>query len=245
MSPTISVVIPVRDDAAELHECLRHLAQQHLRPHEVIVVDNGSLDDSAAVARAAGARVIAEPRPGIPFAAAAGYDASRGDVIARLDADSRPRPGWTAAVSARLSDPEVDALTGWGLFRDLPPLLGWPATITYLAAYYAMTGAAIGALPLWGSSMAIRRTAWEQARSQVHLTEDVHDDMDLAFVLGPRPESPATTVKFEPRMRADVSARSLRPGPQWNLRLRRAGTTLRTHWDSAPPWQRWGARGES
>lgn len=42
--PTLSVVIPVKDDAAELRRCLRALARQTLPPDEIIVVDNASTD---------------------------------------------------------------------------------------------------------------------------------------------------------------------------------------------------------
>lgn len=96
--PRVSVVIPVRDDAGHLDRCLRALAVQTSPPWEVVVVDNGSTDDTPAVARAHGARVVPQPRVGIPVAAATGYDAARGEVIARLDADSVPPPDWVARV---------------------------------------------------------------------------------------------------------------------------------------------------
>src|SRR5690606_38180984 len=99
----ISVVIPARDDARHLDRCLRALATQTHPPWEVVVVDNASTDDTAAVARAHGARVVAEPRVGIPAAAATGYDAASGEVIARLDADSVPPPDWVARVGAAMS----------------------------------------------------------------------------------------------------------------------------------------------
>src|SRR3954452_8207081 len=87
---TVSVVIPVKDDAVALERCLRLLGQQTVAPLEVVVVDNGSRDASAAGARRHGARVVTEPTPGIPAAASTGYDAARGDLIARCDADSVP-----------------------------------------------------------------------------------------------------------------------------------------------------------
>ncbi|RIJ54999.1 glycosyltransferase, partial [Clavibacter lycopersici] len=68
--PTVSVVIPVRDDAGHLRACLQALAGQTVAPDEVVVVDNASRDDSAEVARLAGARVVHEPVVGIPAAAA-------------------------------------------------------------------------------------------------------------------------------------------------------------------------------
>ena len=92
--PSISVVIPARNDAIALEGCLQALQYQSLAPLEVVVVDNASSDATAEVARRYGARVLVEEQVGIPQAAAAGYDSARGDVIARLDADSRPGAGW-------------------------------------------------------------------------------------------------------------------------------------------------------
>ncbi|MBM3717283.1 MAG: glycosyltransferase family 2 protein, partial [Actinobacteria bacterium] len=96
--PTVSVVIPVRDDAEHLRRCLDALTTQTRRADEIVVVDNGSRDDSADVARAAGARVVLCAEPGIPAAAATGYDAARSDLILRLDADSIPEPTWIAST---------------------------------------------------------------------------------------------------------------------------------------------------
>lgn len=236
-SLTVSVVIPVLDDAAELAVCLRALAAQTHVPDEVVVVDNGSADDSAAVARAAGARLVHEPRRGIPYAAAAGYDAATCDVIARLDADSRPSPGWLERITAVMTHPDVDAVTGPGRFHDLPVVVRTVAAWTYLGAYFGSTALAVGGVPLWGSNMAVRRTVWHAARDRIHVDADVHDDMDLTFALGPD-----ATVRFDRRLRVDVSARSLHLGPQWRARMGRAVTTLRLNWAHQPPWERWRRR---
>jgi glycosyltransferase involved in cell wall biosynthesis len=106
---SVSVVIPVKDDAVPLERCLAALARQSVAPLEVVVVDNGSVDDSAGVAARYGARVVPEPAPGIPAAAATGYDAALGDVIARCDADTLPPPDWVARLLAGLH-PGVDAV---------------------------------------------------------------------------------------------------------------------------------------
>ncbi|MBE7325215.1 glycosyltransferase family 2 protein [Nocardioides sp. Y6] len=232
--PSISVVIPVRDDARELEVCLALLAEQSHPPLEVVVVDNGSTDDSAVVAHAAGARVVTEPRPGIPHAAATGYDAARGEVIARLDADSRPGPDWVAQVAAALADDGVDAVTGPGRFYDVPWPLRGLAGLVYLGAYFVLTWLALANTPLWGSSMGLRRTAWERVSPLVHRDDDVHDDMDLAFVLGPR-----ARVRYLRTLRVGVSGRSLVGTQQLRRRMARAVTTLRLNWTVSPPWERW------
>lgn len=233
---TVSVVIPVRDDAPALARCLDLLAEQTLPPWEVVVVDNASSDDSAEVARRAGARVVEEPRVGIPAAASAGYDAARGQVIARLDADSRPGPRWLEHLVAQLeSAPEVDALTGTGKFHDLPRGARTAASVGYLGSYYVMAHLALARTPLWGSCMAIRRAAWLAVREEVERHDpEVHDDFDLAGVLDRR-----FVTRLDRRWRVGVSARSLRGRAQRRRRLERAWRTIERSWDMAPPWERW------
>ena len=88
--PRVSVVIPCLNEAANIEECVGS-AFRALREHgiegEVVVVDNGSEDDSAALARAAGARVVEEPERGYGNAYLAGFAEARGDYIVMIDAD--------------------------------------------------------------------------------------------------------------------------------------------------------------
>jgi glycosyltransferase involved in cell wall biosynthesis len=236
---TVSVVIPVRDDAAALRRCLHSLTRQTTAPIEIVVVDNASTDDSAAIATRYGARIVTEPVVGIPAAAAAGYDAARGDVIARCDADTVPPPDWVAHIANVMGAcPAPDAVTGSGRFYDLPPWLAPLARPVYLGSYYVLVHAALGHRALWGSNMAIRRNVWEQVRGAVHRYEtEIHDDMDLAFALGPR-----RRLTYDRTLVVGVSARSLRGRSQIRRRLRRAVRTLRLNWRLAPPWERWHAR---
>lgn len=233
---TVSVVIPVRDDAGHLDACLTLLATQTHPPDEVVVVDNGSSDASADVARRHGARVVHEPRPGIPVAAAAGYDAARGSLLLRLDADSRPGPGWVAHAVRVLADPAVDAVSGSGRF-DLPGPAGVLLAHAYLGAYYALGHLAAGHPVLWGSCAALRTDAWRRVRTHVSRHADVHDDLDLAMALGPR-----SGVVVDRSWRVVVSARSVRPGRQWGQRFARAFRTLRLQWAVMPPRARWAVR---
>ena len=89
-STLVSVVIPCLDEAENIELCVR-TAREALRSNgidgEVIVVDNASEDDSAALAAAAGARVVSEPRRGYGSAYLAGFAAAKGDYIVMADAD--------------------------------------------------------------------------------------------------------------------------------------------------------------
>ncbi|NMR19088.1 glycosyltransferase family 2 protein [Cellulomonas fimi] len=237
--PSLSVVIPAKDDAVALDRCLRLVARQTHAPLEVVVVDNGSTDATARVAAAHGARVVPEPRPGIPAAAATGYDAARGDVVVRCDADSAPPPDWLARVAARMSaDPTLDALTGTGYFYDLPRWAEPVLRRAYLGSYYALVHLALAHTALWGSNLAFRRATWHEVRHLVHRDDaELHDDIDLAFQLGP-----ARRTAYDGALRVGVSARSLRGGAQLRRRFRRAFRTLAVNWRVEPPWERWRRR---
>src|SRR3954468_22368980 len=150
---SVSVVIPVKDDADQLRTCLAALAAQTVRPREIIVVDNGSSDESAEIAWDAGARVITERTPGIAAAASTGYDSASGDIIGRLDADSLPGPTWVADL-ARAFQREQDAaaVTGGAYFTDGPRAFRRIAVPLYLGAYFSLVGLALGHPPIFGSN---------------------------------------------------------------------------------------------
>ena len=93
---TVSVCIPARDEGSTVGSVVRAVVQPFLAAHggnglvdEVIVLDDGSRDDTAEQARDAGARVVAGPggAGGKGQAMAAALAASTGDIVAFLDAD--------------------------------------------------------------------------------------------------------------------------------------------------------------
>lgn len=81
----VSVVVPARNAAAWLRECLESIRSQH--PHEMIVVDGCSTDDTATIARECGATVISDEGHGLPAARMLGARTSTGEVVALIDAD--------------------------------------------------------------------------------------------------------------------------------------------------------------
>jgi glycosyltransferase involved in cell wall biosynthesis len=84
--PRVSLIIPALDEEEAIGLVLRELPRLELL--EVIVVDNGSRDGTAAIAEREGARVVREPRRGYGSACLAGIAAAdRPDVVAFLDAD--------------------------------------------------------------------------------------------------------------------------------------------------------------
>ncbi len=100
----ISVVIPAHNEEAYLPACLESLARQDFAfPYEVIVVNNGSTDKTAEVARRLGAIVVDEPHFGITWARQRGLEHSKGEIIACVDADTYVASDWLRQIHEAFS----------------------------------------------------------------------------------------------------------------------------------------------
>jgi glycosyltransferase involved in cell wall biosynthesis len=139
----VSVVVPAFDEAATLPATLASLARQHVPGgFEVVVVDNASTDDTAAVAARLGARVVHEPSPGVCAARQAGTDAARGAIVVSTDADTVHPPGWLARIERQFADDDVVAVAGPCRYVDAPwwARLVPPLWFAAIAATYRRTG---------------------------------------------------------------------------------------------------------
>jgi glycosyltransferase involved in cell wall biosynthesis len=101
-APAISIVMPFRDAAATLPECIASIRAQTLDNFEVLAIDDGSQDASAALLAAWGAedarvRLIQPGRIGLVAALNLGLDAARAPLVARMDADDVMLPERLAA----------------------------------------------------------------------------------------------------------------------------------------------------
>lgn len=137
----VSVIVPTRNGARFIGDTIASIARQSFPPDEIVLVDDGSTDDSVARACAASAlvRVVATPGLGPAGARNAGIRAATGDLLGFLDHDDLWVPeklAWQLDLLAR--EPAIDVVVGQlRSFRDGGDWLGGPVpgylTITMLA----------------------------------------------------------------------------------------------------------------
>jgi len=107
----IAVIIPALNEAGNIKPLVAEVLET--MPVRVIVVDNGSSDETAEEARAAGAEVVYEPRRGYGYACAAGTAAARdAHVLAFLDGDYSSLPSELPAIVSPILSDEADLVLG-------------------------------------------------------------------------------------------------------------------------------------
>ncbi len=203
----ISIVIPVYNEATQLGACLRAIARQTVKPLEVIVVDNNSTDGTAAVAKSFGfVTLIKEPRQGVVHARTCGFDAARGDIIARIDADSLLPADWLAQVQVVFQDPEIDAVSGVALYYNVAAARLFNAIDLFFRR--RLSRQLKDRVYLWGANMAMRRSAWKKVKPALCERGGMHEDYDIAIHL----QELDGKVAFDERLRASVSSRRIDVG---------------------------------
>ena len=162
---TISVVIPAYNEEKYLPRTLASLGKLDRKPDEIIVVDGGSTDATAHVARHHGATVITVAHRGIGFARDKGLQKATGDIIAFTDADTVVPRDWLTKIEETLSRPGVVGVfgtfrvpDGWWVYRcyvnyiqpglnQLYYWLGIPMAAGQNIAFLRSVGLAVGGFP--------------------------------------------------------------------------------------------------
>jgi glycosyltransferase involved in cell wall biosynthesis len=115
----VSVIIPALNEA----DCIGELAREALAQSvdEVVVVDNGSTDGTANIARQAGARVVSELRRGYGFACAAGVAAADAEALVFLDGDGSLMPDEMPRLIEPLASDRADLALGSRVLGNIAP----------------------------------------------------------------------------------------------------------------------------
>jgi mycofactocin glycosyltransferase len=123
----VSVVVPVLNGARWLPDVLAAIrVELERRPHEILVVDDGSSDESVEICRRIGdasLQIVDGPRRGAAAAVNTGLRVARFDLVAQIDQDVIVRPGWFDTLIDALGDPHVAAAQGWYCTDPAAPAL--------------------------------------------------------------------------------------------------------------------------
>ncbi|HEX9199647.1 MAG TPA: glycosyltransferase family 2 protein [Acidobacteriaceae bacterium] len=136
----LSFVVPAFNEEAYLGDCIDSILKQTQGLEdvtEIIVVNNASTDGTRNVALGyPQVRLVDEPRKGLTFARQAGFEASRGKLIANVDSDSRLTPGWVDRVLRSFDEnPRLAGLSGPFIYYDLTPRQRVLVHVFYLNAW--------------------------------------------------------------------------------------------------------------
>ena len=199
---------------------------------EVIVVDNASTDATPTVLRDVSrtygdaVRIVEEPRLGLSVARNRGLHAARGDVVAYLDDDAVPRPGWLAALVAPYDDPKVVAVGGRIVLRFAGAPPPWLSTEIYAALSAYDLGPTAGPVRYghatypFGANISFRVAAARAAGGfsstvgPLGRHQLVHDETDLCYRL----EHAGGVVWYTPDAVVDHHVVPERLSPRWMLR---------------------------
>ena len=208
--PRFSVVIPAYNEARFLGSCLDSLFNQDFRGrYEIIVVDNNSTDNTAAVASSRGVRVVHEPRPGVCSARQCGTDLAEGEIVVSTDADTVFTRDWLSRIDRSFSaDPALVAVSGPCRFVDPP---WWGRAYTWLLFHVVSLVAQITGRVLYvtATNIAFRKSAWPGY--DVEATQG-GDELDLLRRLRARGR-----VAFDLGNPTYTSSRRLRRGLAYNV----------------------------
>ena len=103
-SPDFSIIVPAYNATHTLAPCIHALQHQTNVPgdYEIIIVDNGSTDDTVALAQRSGVQVIHQQKRGPASARNMGIQAAKGNIVCFTDADCEPQPTWLSEIVAPL-----------------------------------------------------------------------------------------------------------------------------------------------
>lgn len=207
----LSVVVPAYNEEPYLEDCLRSLRAQHEQDFELIVVDNNSVDATAAIAARYADRVLSEPRQGYHHAARHGLAQASGNIVTVCDADTRYPPDWVETIYAEFREHD-SGIYGAVDFHDGPWLYRTLVRIFCFTVFMRMMRLA-GIDVCNGFNFVFSKTAYDAVGGY---DPALYDKVGLDIHLGRRLVQRAP-LRFVPRLRARTSMRRIADHGLWHF----------------------------
>lgn len=174
--PFFSIVVPVYNGEQTLGPCLQAIAQSSYRSWELIVVDDGSTDQSATLAAGFPARIVKlDQRQGAGVARNRGAKLARGKYLYFVDADCEVYPHTLEQMAMFLADhPEADA--AFGSYDDDPKAKNFVAQYRNLLHHYVHQTGETEAVTFWTGCGVVRTALFRQMggfNARLHALEDI------------------------------------------------------------------------
>ena len=196
--PLASVIVVCWNSADVLGRCLEQLQAQDYANYEIVVVDDGSQDDTLQVAERAATHgeltIVRSPRnQGCPHARNLGLAHARGEIVAFIDADGFAAPSWLRhLVAAFAADETIGGVASTVFFAANPLVIngaggivnrqGWAADLSMNESYERAELASEALYPM-GCGMAVRRSAVERVGPFDDRMLNYYDDVDYGMRL--------------------------------------------------------------
>lgn len=199
----IALVLTVLNEGDSIRPLLDSIRRQTVQPDEIVIVDGGSRDDTAAVIESYAAqlpiRLIVEPGANISRGRNGAIAAAQADIIAVTDAGVVLDPGWLAAITAPLlADAALEVSAG---FFHADPRTVFEAALGATTLPHVSDITPETFLPS-SRSIAFRKAAWERVGGYpewLDFCEDLIFDLRLRGADAPQGFAPDAVAHFRPR----------------------------------------------
>lgn len=198
----LSFVIPAYQEESLIVSCIQSIiCELGDVTYEIIVVDNGSTDQTADLAAIAGATVIIEPQKGVTRARQTGFEATQYDLVAFIDADNELPDGWLVIALGAIQPDDVVAVSGPVNYYELGRS---KRIISFL--FYLLAKVSHHVFPmLQGGNFILKKSALQAAGGFNTKLDFYGEDTDTAVRL-----SDIGKVKFDLNMWVYSSARRVK-----------------------------------
>jgi GT2 family glycosyltransferase len=193
VSPRVSVVVCCHNEERHLVTCLEGLEELVYPDYEVIVVDDGSTDRTAAIAEQFDVRLVSTENRGLAAARNLGLELATGEIVAYVDGDAWPDPHWLTYLVAAFQDSDHVGIGG----PNLPPPNAGPVEQCVANAPGGPTHVLVSdaeAEHIPGCNMAFRKEALEAIGGFDTQFRAAGDDVDICWQLQGR----GWTLGFDP-----------------------------------------------